>query len=525
MTHELPMACADSDLHLVALAYGETTDVPADVQAHVDSCERCRGELDAIAQTRAFAQQLPFDEPSEEMDARILAAADDFLAGREIGATPIDEIEAHDEAPAAKVVPLFDAPRPAAAAPARTIERESAPPIPFAPPKRSPRRWIGPFAAAAVLGLVIGGTTLLKDSQELATYAPAAEPKPVEAPAAIEEGRMGAKELASKAAPPVLPSEPAAAAAPTVPAEKQPPVVQREESGKKKNAAPRQEPLLDGLVGAGGDVAKGDSSGLGGLGLRGGGIGGGGMGYGSGSGIGIGSIGRGRGAPDEAERPVPVKPADVAANTPAPSSAPTEPRLPVAPLAVKREETAPPPPPIPASPAPERMAVARLDEAPVATEFELSSTKKDASVSDSDDRAAVVQSAPLQKTRAAETAAPAPAAPRAMSAPPSSLANPDLSRWQRYVEMARLAARQGDHLRAEQLYALVAGSSDAPAPLVEEALAGRSESLFQLGREDEAIAVAELLATRFPSRSAAPMELRRRARAMPAPASVPPTDD
>lgn len=68
-------ACVACESHLVAVAYGETADVPAECVAHLQGCKHCAAELAAMKHTRSIAT-LPLESPSEALDLRILAAFD-----------------------------------------------------------------------------------------------------------------------------------------------------------------------------------------------------------------------------------------------------------------------------------------------------------------------------------------------------------------------------------------------------------------------------------------------------------------
>jgi hypothetical protein len=95
--------------------------------------------------------------------------------------------------------------------------------------------------------------------------------------------------------------------------------------------------------------------------------------------------------------------------------------------------------------------------------------------------------------------------------------------WERDLEHARSAARNGDHQAAADLYARVLRLQFLPSSVEEEAMSGRVRELLALGKLDEAQAAADVLATRHPKSAALRDVVRTRANMAPAaPAAAPP---
>ncbi len=86
MSEKVPQPCAETDALLTGIACGEL-EAPPVARAHLEACARCRTELDALARTARLAGVLSLEEPSAQLDGRILAAADAYLARTGPGVT------------------------------------------------------------------------------------------------------------------------------------------------------------------------------------------------------------------------------------------------------------------------------------------------------------------------------------------------------------------------------------------------------------------------------------------------------
>ncbi len=136
MTQPLPTACVDTDALLIDVVFGEEGAAPAHVTDHLATCDRCQRALAELRETLAVTRTLPLDEPSPELDARILAELDAHLAAA---------------APAT--------PRPAL----RLASSQPEVPTPATKPRADVgwRRYLAPLAAAAGVGVVAGGTWMM----------------------------------------------------------------------------------------------------------------------------------------------------------------------------------------------------------------------------------------------------------------------------------------------------------------------------------------------------------------------------
>jgi hypothetical protein len=187
----LPPSCVETDGHLVELAYGEESAVPASAREHLASCDRCQGELKALTGVRTLAGALPMEEPSAALDAHVLAALDAHLAQE-----PVDSFLRLPE-------PVPEG-RPRLTIVAGTPAQEPAirPEAKRVPPRR---RWgWGSLAAAAAFAVVAGGTWLVQSEGNQSKVldrpaATAATPSPVKAaPAAPAPAEAPAAKLAAK---------------------------------------------------------------------------------------------------------------------------------------------------------------------------------------------------------------------------------------------------------------------------------------------------------------------------------------
>lgn len=184
MSTRLPEACAACDEHLVSLAFDEPDTVPPECVAHAETCPRCAGELAALRDTRGLAA-LPLDEPSEELDARILAALDEHLEAR----------SAENRTPTLMTI------LPGGASQQREM-----------PPTRARRSWRASMAVAASLAVLGGGVLMISEGTRLArqgvpeasvldqSVAPAqakgAPPPPAPAPAERQENELASSDEA-----------------------------------------------------------------------------------------------------------------------------------------------------------------------------------------------------------------------------------------------------------------------------------------------------------------------------------------
>lgn len=208
MSGHLPPACVDTDGVLVALAYGEESDVPPEARAHLAGCDRCRAALAKLEETRAVMGALPLEEPSAALDDRILAALDAQLAGASLEPfVRLEPAEAPEAAPAPRSSPPSLRALPGSAPPARA---DAGPAVRATSRRRS---WLPAFAAAASVAVVGGGTWLLTDQAAFDAHAPA--------PSLAKES------ASSPAAPPALeeirPPEPVATRSPEPAARAAPP--------------------------------------------------------------------------------------------------------------------------------------------------------------------------------------------------------------------------------------------------------------------------------------------------------------
>jgi len=188
------IASEDLDRWLVELAYGESSLVPDDVRATIAADPELSRQLAELVEARSLAT-LPLDEPSAEMDARILAAADAFLAGEleteapdaRAGTLPAPiDLSAAREARRAAQSPAANAPAPSSA----TGSSDAAPTPAWT-------RWLRPVALAASFAIVVGGSVAVMRGDLASHRAPETGVAPVSSsPVAQHDAAKTAEEAA-----------------------------------------------------------------------------------------------------------------------------------------------------------------------------------------------------------------------------------------------------------------------------------------------------------------------------------------
>lgn len=468
---ELLPACVEPDRFLVELAFEETSNVPPEIQAHIAGCDRCSRELRALREARSLAA-LPLEEPSAEVDRNIFAALDAHLAGDKVD-TFIKLPEPERALGAERLVRhLSMPPRPRAAEAQVAVEpRERTLPRPV----RSRRRWTTGLAAAASVTLVAGGALYLNQNAESSIASrPAAEAAADQDRAFRDtvDGKM-AKQEAAKDAPAEAPKERFAqldegAAKPDSAAPMAADKAKRGPAAEAKNLR---------TFGDSNDARRADSlqqliqppapQGLHASGDVAGGRYDSGLPRGGAAGVGS-LAGEKRDYREKTAKKVAVA---------EPPSADAQSRAPAA---------APPPPA--AAPA---MPMAAADEAPARQKMK-------------------------RESRADETVAKGMAA----DAESDKLEQPA---WSAALTRARAAAGRRDHNAAAQAFAEVLATGGAPSNVEQEALKGRLDALLALHRFNEAQAVADTLASRFPAQASARARVQQ-AKSDAEPAKAAPVD-
>jgi hypothetical protein len=466
MSELLSPDCVVPDRYLVDLAYGETSNVPPEVQSHIAGCARCTRMLGELREVRGAFSALPLEEPSTDLDARVLRALDASLAGEDLSRhthLPEPELALGAKRLAARIslVSAARADRPSTPAPTRsttplaesaTFEDEER-----ARPVRARRRWLvigGPvLAAAAVVTIYLASDhrSLLEEQQtkSLALAAQASAPavalKKAERAAADEKveakkaERAAADEKAAegRALADALRQAPPPAAAPQAPP---PPSTLPSPTRRARKDLPADAP--DDPGGGNAFRDKQDQK------------------HASGA--------------NALSAPAPVLQRilnDSAAashlDVPAPASAP---------------EARPPPPSVPA-------ASVAAPSAPMAEKRESVGAPR------VENEAALT---PMALDSADAEQAPGPG-------------------WSGQLEIARAAVARGDHRTAAAAFGKVLSAADVPQDVVLESMTGRWRALLALGRLDEAQAAAKVLERRFPGRTnAVAQTMEARAKSLPA---------